>query len=26
MFDWEWQHATLDGYQCHPSIKGEVAV
>ena len=26
IFDWEWQHATLDGYECHPSIKGEVAV
>lgn len=26
IFDWEWQHATLDGYECHPAIKGEVAV
>jgi thymidylate synthase len=26
IFDWEWQHATLDGYESHPSIKGKVAV
>jgi thymidylate synthase len=26
IFDWEWGHATLDGYECHPAIKGEVAV
>ena len=26
IFDWEWQHATLDGYESHASIKGEVAV
>lgn len=26
IFDWEWPHATLEGYECHPSIKGEVAV
>jgi thymidylate synthase len=26
IFDWEWKHATLDGYQCHSAIKGEVAV
>ncbi len=26
LFDWEWQHAALEGYQCHPAIKGEVAV
>lgn len=26
IFDWEWQHAVLDGYECHPAIKGEVAV
>lgn len=26
IFDWEWQHATLEGYECHPAIKGEVAV
>ncbi len=24
--DWEWKHATLDGYECHSAIKGEVAV
>ena len=22
----EWQHAVLEGYECHPVIKGEVAV
>jgi thymidylate synthase len=26
IFDWEWKHATLDGYECHSAIKGEVAV
>jgi len=26
IFEWEWQHATLEGYECHPAIKGEVAV
>jgi thymidylate synthase len=26
IFDWEWQHASLEGYECHPAIKGEVAV
>lgn len=26
IFDWEWQHAILEGYECHPTIKGEVAV
>ena len=26
IFDWEWQCATLEGYECHPAIKGEVAV
>jgi thymidylate synthase len=26
IFEWEWQHAVLEGYECHPAIKGEVAV
>ncbi|NNJ70185.1 MAG: thymidylate synthase, partial [Kiritimatiellales bacterium] len=26
IFEWEWRFATLEGYECHPSIKGEVAV
>ncbi len=26
IFEWEWQHAELEGYECHPVIKGEVAV
>lgn len=26
IFEWEWQNAVLEGYECHPAIKGEVAV
>lgn len=26
IFDWEYNHATLDGYEYHAAIKGEVAV
>jgi len=26
LFEWEWNHAALEGYECHPPIKGEVAV
>ena len=26
LFDWSWDNATLDGYEYHPAIKGEVAV
>jgi thymidylate synthase len=26
IFGWEWPHATLNGYECHPALKGEVAV
>jgi thymidylate synthase len=26
LFDWEWSHATLENYQCHAAIKGEVAI
>jgi len=26
IFDWEWDHATLLGYDCHPALKGAVAV
>lgn len=26
IFDWTWDRATLNGYECHSAIKGEVAV
>ena len=26
IFDWSWDDVTLDGYECHSAIKGEVAV
>jgi thymidylate synthase len=26
IFDWSWDKAELEGYECHKAIKGEVAV
>lgn len=26
IFDWEWSDATLEGYESHPTITGEVAI